>query len=690
MRTLSLATPARFFEPFRGGFDTETRPWQIPPGFVRSAQNYEMGVNGGYQDAQGYERFDGRSKPSDATYWVINVTITGSFSAGDTVTQLVSGATGVVIAVVTSTNPDYIVLTKVSGTFDATNDLQVGAVTQGTPAAAALIQGASTAELHAQYLNLAADEYRDDIGAVPGSGSILGLAMLGDVWYVWRNNAGGTATDVYKSTTGGWTQVALGRELAFTSGGTYTIAEGNTITGATSGATAVITRVMLESGSWASGDAAGKLIFASQTGTFQAENLNVGANLNVATIAGNSSAITLSPGGRYEIIAHNFGGQSGTKRLYGADGVNRGFEFDGSVFCPITTGMTVDTPTHVCAHMNHLFFSFGSSAQHSGIGDPYTFSPLFGAGELAAGDTITGMKSETGDGGSAGSLLILCRNRVNAVYGQDSDNWLMVKFKEEVGAYAYTAEEAGVLLMMDDRGIVTLATSAVHGNFEHASLSSHIKRYINQKKSLSVAACVVREKNQYRVFFSDMTALYVTMNGKKLVGMMPQVLSHTVTCAASYETSSGDEEIMVGCSDGYVRQMEKGTSFDGGTIDAHIALHFDAFNLIRVKKKFLSVTLEAQGSGYAAFDLGYELAYGLPSVAQPDLSEESIDFSARAWDVGYWDIGIWDGTQLSPGRYKLAGSAENISLIISKSSDYYSPMTLTGAMFNYLGRRGLR
>jgi hypothetical protein len=70
----------------------------------------------------------------------------------------------------------------------------------------------------------------------------------------------------------------------YTSGGTYTILVGDTITGATSGATAVITNISTASGSFAGGDAAGNLRWSTQTGVFQAENINVGANLNVATI----------------------------------------------------------------------------------------------------------------------------------------------------------------------------------------------------------------------------------------------------------------------------------------------------------------------------------------------------------------------------------------------------------------------
>jgi hypothetical protein len=95
--------------------------------------------------------------------------------------------------------------------------------------------------------------------------------------------------------------------VAFTSGGTFEVIPGHTITGATSGATAKIRSVNLNtSGTWAGGTAAGDFILepGSIKGVFTSENLNVGANLNVATIAGDvgsSSVYTLSDIEGFEI-----------------------------------------------------------------------------------------------------------------------------------------------------------------------------------------------------------------------------------------------------------------------------------------------------------------------------------------------------------------------------------------------------
>ena len=110
-----------------------------------------------------------------------------------------------------------------------------------------------------------------------------------------QNTAGGTFT------SGAWRTRDLNTivsdpnniisiwKLAYTDGGTYEVVPGDVITGATSSVTATVFGVQLSSGTWAGGDAAGTIwILDDQSGAFQSENLNVGANSDVATIAADS------------------------------------------------------------------------------------------------------------------------------------------------------------------------------------------------------------------------------------------------------------------------------------------------------------------------------------------------------------------------------------------------------------------
>lgn len=76
----------------------------------------------------------------------------------------------------------------------------------------------------------------------------------------------------------------FGYNLSFTSGGTKQIMPGDTIVGATSGASAKVDVVTLQSGAWAGGSAVGDLMISFIAEEFQSgENLNIGSNNNVAT-----------------------------------------------------------------------------------------------------------------------------------------------------------------------------------------------------------------------------------------------------------------------------------------------------------------------------------------------------------------------------------------------------------------------
>lgn len=675
------------FLPFDGGLDLETPPLRVPPGTARQSQNFECSVNGGYSTVAGYERYDGRPKPSDATYSILNAVITGSYAIGDTLTGGTSAATGVIIAA----DSDYFVLTKVTGTFQDGEDLEVSAVAIATADGTQIEGNASSALLDAQYLNLAADEYRSDIAAIPGSGPVRGIVSFGGVRYGFRDNVGATACVMHKSTSGGWSAVALGRELAFTSGGSTVINEGDTITGAISGATAVITRVALESGSWSGGTAAGRLIFASQTGNFVAEDLNVGASLNVATIAGNSSAITLLPGGRFEFVAHNFGNSANAKRLYGVDGVNRGFEFDGTVFVPIRTGYSADSPDHVYVHKKHLFYSFGGSVQHSSTGTPYMWTIVSGAAEIAPGDDVTGFVGLMGSQDGGGALVIFMRNATAVLYGSSTADWNLVTYSDEAGAKEWTAQRVGApVLMLDDRGVSTLQATSSFGNFSNATLTQRIQRWINTRRSLVNASCVVRDKNQYRLFFTDRYALYVTMNGNKVKGLMPVLLGHAVECIWSGEGSDGAEEIYFGASNGMVYQMEKGTSFDGDDIEFFIDVAFFHGGSPRTNKRYRHMSFEVTGVGYAGFNASYQLGYNTVNRGQPAGQSVTVELSSSEWDVFTWDAFFWDGQSLTPTELKMDGTAENVSLRLYGLSDYYTPVTFSGAILHSTARRTMR
>jgi hypothetical protein len=681
---MPLQAPPVRYELIRlsGGLDQVTPTLSLPPGVARRAANFECSINGGYSRIAGYERFDGRPSPSSALYTLLTVTFSDSVANGTTLTGVSSSATGTVIA----TTETEIVLTKVTGDFIGGEALFDGIANVATVTEITGVEADGL--LDATYRGLAADEYRGDIGAVPGSGDVRGVAFYNGTVYAWRNNSGGTALNLYKSTSSGWTQVTFGKELGFNTG-TAQISEGDTVTGATSSATGTVARVVLESGTWAGGDAAGRLILSSDSGTFQsAELLQVSAS-SKATCAGAATAITLSPNGRVNTVVANFGGGTANYRLYGADGVNRAFEFDGTTYVPINTGMSVDTPKHIAFHQQHLFLSFGASLQFSGLGYPYQWTPLLGAGELAMNGEITNLIPLPGDQ-SSGALGVYTRTDTSVLYGTSSANFALSTFNTGTGGYAYTAQNIDQAFVLDDRGIMSLGTSLNFSNFLPTSLTMNLRPFIQQRLNLAVGATVNRERGQYRVFFSDGAALYLTLVNGKVLGSMPVQFQHALTCVSGGEDLSGAVTSFFGSTNGYVYELDKGTSFDGDAIAANITLVYNPINAPRIRKRFRKASIETSGDAYAEIQFGYDLSYRSADIDQPSDANYSSDLRSGNWDTLIWDQFVWDGNDISPTEIEMTGTAENLAIRLSSISAIFKEFTVNSVLLHYTPRRGLR
>ena len=664
-----------------GGLDQVTPTLSLKPGVMRRAANFECSITGGYTRIAGYERFDGRPAPSAALYNVLVVSIASPISVGSTVVGQTSGATAKVLEV----NGQTVVLTRQTGYFVVEEVLKVGTTVVG---AVISISGAVADGLSdATYKYMAAEDYRADIGIVPGAGPIRGVAFYNDTVYAWRNNVGNTAMKMFKSSSSGWIEVSLGYEIGFTTG-LVEILDGQTVVGGTSGATAVVKRTVTEDGTWGT-DASGRLIVLTSTGTFQAGELLKVSGVTVATCVGPKTAITLLPNGRVTTQVGNvFGGPTGT-RLYGCDSVNRGFEFDGTVYVPLKTGMATDKPEQIAVHKQHLFFSFGTSLQFCAIGNPYSWSPVFGAGEIAMNDSITCLIPLPGDQ-TSGALGVYTENDTSILYGTSSSDFKLSNFNSGTGAMPYTAQNMDQTYAFSQRGVMGMSTTLAYGNFLANSMTMNIRPYIQARRQLATASCLNREKGQYRLFFSDGACLYMTVANGKLIGCAPVELPNPVLCCVSGGNGDGAEVSYFGSSNGYVYTLDVGTSFDGAVIPANITLVFNSTGSPRVLKRYRRASLEVTGDSFAQFAFSYDLGYRTPELEQPGEQSYSTDLRESFWDALTWDNFVFDGRSLSPTEVEVTGTAENMAIRISSVSNLFKPFTVNSAIVHYSMRRGIR
>lgn len=115
-------------------------------------------------------------------------------------------------------------------------------------------------------------------GYTVGNGAALSIELgwIPEYVKVWNLTDG---DEVHTAFLGGGRKV-----IPFSGGGTTEIVVGNTIVGATSAATAFVEEILLYSGTWAGGDAAGFFVVRDVEGTFGSENVKVGTGTDDATV----------------------------------------------------------------------------------------------------------------------------------------------------------------------------------------------------------------------------------------------------------------------------------------------------------------------------------------------------------------------------------------------------------------------
>jgi len=429
--------------------------------------------------------------------------------------------------------------------------------------------------------------------AVAGSGPIRGVWEYNNVVYAFRNNAGGSACVMHKSTSSGWAVV---------------------------------------------------------------------------------STPTLSPNGNFEFINHNFTGHSGSLKMFGCDGINKAFQFNGTTLSFLTTGMTTDTPSHIGVHKNHLFLSFtGGSVQHSGVGNPASWNLVTGAGEIGIGTEVTGFSSMKGD-----SLAITGINQISILYGASASDWNLKLFSPAIGAVARTnGQMDSDLYFFNGDDLSSLTATQAFGDFESASVSAVVKPFIDARKNNTVGATVNRDKNQYRLFFDDKSVLVGTIINRQVVGFTTWRLEHT----PSFIT-----EKYMGCTDGSVMYMDNGVSFNGTAIQSYLRLPFTSFNTPHRKKRFRKATLELEAGSQATLDYLADYDYG--SGGSSSGAQATVYGGGGFWDVANWNNFVWSSAVVASAEAYLNGSGMNISLLIVHSSATDPAFTLQGVQLNY-SLRGL-
>lgn len=434
-----------------------------------------------------------------------------------------------------------------------------------------------------------------------------------------------------------------------------------------------------------SGPVRGVWIYKDDVYAFRNSTDGLSGKMYKATTSGWSEVSAangkLSPGGKYEFVNFNFGGHASTEKMYGVNGVNKAFVFDGTSFTLITTGMTTDTPKHIAAHQNYLWLAFsGGSLQNSPLGNPTgTWTPLTGANEFGIGAEITGLLAAPGD-----VLVIFCAHKIYLLHGNAPD-WVMKSHSQEVGAVEWSPVNLNGVKALNDFGAYDLRATDAFGDFEDATYSDPVRPLAGELLKQLRTALVVRADNQLW-YLGDSFGLVAAWDQGKLIGFTRLSLGITPYCSCS-DFVSGIERIFVGCDSGFVYELNAGPSFDGGNVETNMRLPYNSFRSPTVRKRIRQLSLDIQA--VESFDIQYQVDfdYGSSDVKSEPIFTSEVDGAGGLWNVSAWNTFVWSGVFASQPTAYVAGTGRNVSVYLYTNTQYEPAFTLNAVTWRYTPRR---
>jgi hypothetical protein len=239
---------------------------------------------------------------------------------------------------------------------------------------------------------------------------------------------------------------------------------------------------------------------------------------------------------------------------------------------------------------------------------------------------------------------------------------------------------------MDDGGVRNLSTTQAFGNFSVGTLTQLVQPLIDLKKKAGITAIAslrVRTKAQYRLFFSDGTGLSLYVGGKGTSILPFDYGARIARCTSSGLDAADRELLLMGCDDGYVYQLDSGTSFDGDAVRAFIQLPFNHCGSPNRNKRFPKVTVQTNVAPSITLALTAAFSDGDPDM--PAITTQSFDVRGGGgfWNESAWNAFVWSSRVLGKAEAHIDGLGNNISLTFSTQSATDLPHTLSSMTLMY-------
>jgi len=345
-------------------------------------------------------------------------------------------------------------------------------------------------------------------------------------------------------------------------------------------------------------------------------------------------------------------------------------------------------------HDNHLVLAGDPSTPNtiyfSATGDIDSFSGS-GSGSITLEDKIVGLKSFRNE------LFIFCQNSIFKLQNiNNSSTIAVVPVTKNVGCVdGQTIQEiAGDLIFLAPDGFRTVAGTARIGDVELGTISQAIQPIINEilnTEDLQFSSVVIRDKSQYRMFYSADTQS--TAGSKGIIGTLrpngfewSETLGIQAPAITSGFDSSGVEKFYHGDRDGHIYNHDTGNAFNPAGTSTNIEAEyqspdFDYGDLGTLKTlDYAKIAFTPEGDAQPTLRIRFD--YDSLSTPQPaDIVLTEIPEPAL-FGVASFNSQKFGASEQPLVRQGLTGSGHSNFFKIF-SADTNAPYAINGLYINY-------
>lgn len=250
------------------------------------------------------------------------------------------------------------------------------------------------------------------------------------------------------------------------------------------------------------------------------------------------------------------------------------------------------------------------------------------SGSLEFGDIVTGIMTHRE------VLYVFCKSSIFKVTGIDSGQLQSAPVTRDIGCIdGFTIQEiGGDLLFLAPDGLRTIAKTDRLDDIELGVISRKVSPAIaprvRQADRYLFFSTVVREKNQYRLWFTDLSnplaaqrgliAAFTYIDGtQSFEWAFSETLGFGVS-AVDNGYSEGKERILSGNQvEGEIMVQETGDTFNGTTIDYTCQTTFTDYGSVGIRKNIHKVFMNSKAEGNVEAGLEVRYDYNGSDVFQP-------------------------------------------------------------------------